>query len=128
MKDFYYLTEPNPDPTIVFPIIRVMAYLTPDFSDPSYPFLLNRIEVARGTPKHQGWGSKLLTEITNQADNEHVTLILGVSPDEEEWFSPLVAWYTRFGFVPSDKSHPVDRFYNVLIREPQPAIPPLLSP
>lgn len=50
----------------------------------------------RGT----GVGSKLLTEVVEEADRFSVDLYLGISPSDGLDFAALEAWYGRFGFVP----------------------------
>lgn len=52
--------------------------------------------------RHRGVGSALLTQITDDADDENVVLFLAVSPDgsreslDEE---QLINWYSRYGFI-----------------------------
>lgn len=137
MKDSYYLSEPNPNPDIVFPTIRVMAYLSPDFTalnemNPRHQrYMLNRIEVARGTDKGQGWGTKLLEQICRDADQENVALLLGVSPDDDAYFERLVGWYRRHGFVAYNAQHDYDvvnQVYNVMIRVPSHKDSPMPQP
>ncbi len=133
MKDSYFLSEPDPNPLKVSPVIRIFAFLSPDWSapvdiDPNFPqlpqfphfsrYMLNRIEVARGTPKHQGWGTRLMMQICQEADEENVELILGVSPDDLNDFDWLVDFYKKFGFTTFLKDRPLDQYYNVMIRYP----------
>lgn len=114
MKETYYLQDGSDYGTIT-----VLAYLTHDFESTAEKprYMLNRIEVASGTPTHQGWGTKLLQQICDDADKEQVELILGVSPDDDQWFWPLARWYDRFHFrMHRDKLTPV---FNVMLRKPQ---------
>jgi len=46
----------------------------------------------------QGYASELLKQITDDADREHVSLMLEVSPSDGLGYSQLVAWYRRHGF------------------------------
>lgn len=106
MKDTYFLKHADTGH------IAVLAYLSPNFgytrvspdfaiapaNDAIPRYLLNRIEVARGTEKGQGWGTKLLQQICAEADQEQVELLLGVSPDDDSYFWPLARWYAKFGF------------------------------
>lgn len=110
MRALYYLKNDRNQ-------IKAIAYLTPDTFTNTY--LLNRIEVARGTNKGEGWGTKLLTQICQAADQENVELVLGVSPDDEMLFWPLVHWYIKFGFE-AFLEGPLNLYQNVMIRRPRP--------
>lgn len=117
MKDTYFLKDDKGQ-------ISVLAYLTPDFTNlnEQQRFVLNRIEVARGTEKGQGWGTKLLTQLCQEADQEGVELLLGVSPDDYGYFRRLVGWYERFGFAAAQlyrKQEQVTPTYNLMLRTPK---------
>lgn len=60
-------------------------------------WVLNRINVP-GPARGNGYGSKLLKMVTDNADEEGVTLILGPEPSGPLDFDALVAWYQRNGF------------------------------
>lgn len=111
MQNSYFLKNDDGE-------VTVLAYLTPDVSmGHEGRWILNRIAVARGTDKGQGWGTKLLTLITEQADDEKATLWLGVSPDVPGYFRRLVKWYTRHGFRPLKRT--VGPVNNVMVRPPK---------
>lgn len=47
----------------------------------------------------QGHGERCLTTVTDEADREHITLILVVDPDPDMDYERIRNWYRRHGFV-----------------------------
>lgn len=110
MKSSYHLVNESGD-------IAVMAFLTPDCSERNRWFL-NRIAVARGTNKGEGWGTKLLEQICSEADREQAELILGVDPDDADRFNDVVNFYVRYGFEALDGNR-LDPIHNCMLRKPK---------
>jgi len=59
---------------------------------------LNRINVPESS-RGLGHGSRLLRKVTGEADQEGVTLVLGVYPSGSLDYDALVSWYERNGFA-----------------------------
>jgi ribosomal protein S18 acetylase RimI-like enzyme len=61
---------------------------------------IHRINVPRQF-RGQGYGSKLLKEITFDADNENVELRLDINPSDGLHLNQLRDWYERYEFTGS---------------------------
>lgn len=77
-------------------------------------WFINRIMV---TVRYRasGMGTKVMTEVCEAADAEHVRLGLCVHPDDGRDFDWLLRWYTKFGFVSSDV--PNSNYRGLMFRE-----------
>lgn len=93
--------------------IKAVAYL---MEMSSSQVMLNRIELTRGTDPRNNWGAKLLKVICEEADRKKVELILGVSPDDMNYFNSLTFWYKGFGFKPIEDFSMEN---NIMTREPK---------
>ena len=60
-------------------------------------FLITRINVPAGY-RNRGYGTALLEQCIADADYEHATLLLEVSPSGPMTYTQLVDWYERYGF------------------------------
>jgi GNAT superfamily N-acetyltransferase len=71
---------------------------------------ISRINVPVGY-RGQGFGTKLLKEITDDADKEGETLALEIIPSGDLGYDDLEAWYRRNGFKQDGK-------YGAMVRRP----------
>lgn len=62
---------------------------------------LSRINVPADY-RGQGYGSELLGQVCDDADNEGVTLVLNINPYGALTYQQLQDWYERWGFVASE--------------------------
>jgi predicted GNAT family acetyltransferase len=67
-------------------------------------WMVSRVNVPE---KHRGngYGSILLKTVTNDADQEGITLRLEIFPSGQMSYEQLEAWYRRNGFEYIDKQH-----------------------
>ena len=88
----------------VYTIPEVRAIADLDYSGDNR-WTITMINVPSKVRK-QGYGSKLLTQIITDADDEDVTLILYPTPSGGTYgglkYKALVRWYERYGFVMLD--------------------------
>lgn len=97
--------------------IYAMAFCTPieiPFMDlPDNSWLLNRLFVVRER-RGRHYGSIMIDRVCREADEEHVTLLLGIDPDTDSPLQrdALESFYGRHGFV-------YDPQYDTMTRSPQ---------
>lgn len=87
MKAYYFIRMP----LSIQPAIADLTQTQPGV------FMINRINVPARF-RNQGYGTKLLEMILEDADFENVVLILQVAPSGEMGPDELIAWYKRHGF------------------------------
>lgn len=113
MRDSYYLPDRSGMPSVsAYLSYNVLAHSVGQNS-----WYLSRIAVMRGNDTGKGLGTELLTKVCAVADAEQATLMLGVDPDEPQYFNRLVDWYSRHGFKPVGGW--MSRLNNVMVREPE---------